>query len=376
MTSISTILSVPNINLAFQHNKIKDELLQAMANVLNHGQYIIGPEVREFEEKFAEYCGAIYAVGVGNGTDAIILTLKALGIGPGDEVITAPNSFLASASAIALTGATPVFVDVRDDFNINPNLLKTAITQRTKAILSVHLTGRPADMHPILAIAKRHGLAVVEDAAQAVGAGYHEQRVGSFGIAGCFSLHPLKNLNACGDGGIITTDDEGMYRYLLKARNHGLRNRDECEFWSINSRLDTLQAAILNVKLKYLDEWTEARRANAKFYREHLADVVEMPQQQPHEYAVYHTFIIQADRRDELQIHLKKQGVETKVHYPVPIHLQKAAKSLGYKAGDLPVAEQQAKHILSLPIYPGLTNSQLKHVVNSIRNFYKCNMHF
>jgi len=342
-----------------------------MANVLNNGQYVLGPGVREFEEKFAEYCGTRYAVGVGNGTDTIILALKALGIGPGDEVITAPNSFLASASAIALTGATPVFVDVRDDFNVNPNLLKTAITQRTKAILSVHLTGRPGDMHPILAIAKRHGLAVIEDAAQAIGARYYGQRVGSFGIAGCFSFHPLKNLNACGDGGIITTNEEEIYCHLLKARNHGLRNRDECEFWSINSRLDTLQAAILNVKLKYLDKWTEARRANAKFYREHLADIVEVPQEQPYEYAVYHTFIIQAAHRDELQTYLKERGVETKIHYPIPIHLQEAARSLGYGKRDFPVAERHAGRILSLPIYPELSHEQIEHVVISVRSFYE-----
>ncbi len=370
MAPDSTALSIPFINLAFQHGKIKDELLQAMANVLDHGLFISGPEVGEFEERFAEYCGARYAVGVGNGTDALILTLKALGIGAGDEVITAPNSFLASASAIALTGATPVFVDVRNDFNLDPNLLETAITPKTRAILPVHLTGRAADMLPILATAGKHGLAVIEDAAQAVGAGYHGQKVGSFGNAGCFSLHPLKNLNACGDGGVITTNDEGVYRYLLKARNHGLRNRDGCEFWSINSRLDTLHAAMLLVKLKHLDTRTEARKANAEFYRKHLSDLVQTPQEEPYDDSVYQTFVIQADRREELRIYLKNQGVETKVHYPIPIHLQEAAKTLGYKAGDFPVAERQAKHILSLPIYPGLTRSQLKHVVNRIHYFY------
>jgi dTDP-4-amino-4,6-dideoxygalactose transaminase len=213
-------------------------------------------------------------------------------------------------------------------------------------------------------------LAVIEDAAQAVGARYHGQRVGSFGVAGCFSLHPLKNLNACGDGGVITTNEEAIYRYLLKARNHGLRNRDDCEFWSLNSRLDALHAAMLRVKLKYLDAWTEARRSNAAFYREHLADAVQVPQDQPHEYAVYHTFIIQADQRDELQRHLMERGVETKVHYPIPIHLQEAAQSLGCRPGHFPVAERLSRRILSLPIYPELSEEQKEAVVVGIRSFY------
>ncbi len=363
--------AVSYVDLSAQNAQLKDQLEQAISAVLNQGQFILGPEVREFEGKFADYCGTRYAVGVGNGTDAIILTLKALGIGPGDEVITAPNSFLASASAIFLTGATPVFIDVLDDFNINPELLESVINERTKAILPVHLTGRPADMHAIIAIAERKGLAVIEDAAQAIGARYYGQRVGSFGIAGCFSLHALKNLNACGDGGVITTNDEGIYRYLLKARNHGLHSRDECEFWSINSRLDALQAAILRVKLKYLDGWTEARRAHAKFYREHLADVVKVPQELSHEYIVYHTFIVQTDQRDKLQRHLTARGVETKVHYPIPIHLQEAARSLGYGKGDFLVAERQAGRILSLPIYPELSHEQIEHVVISIRSFFE-----
>ena len=225
-------------------------------------------------------------------------------------------------------------------------------------------------MHPILTIAENYGLAVLEDAAQAVGAKYHGKRVGSFGIAGCFSLHPLKNLNAFGDGGIITTNDESVYRYLLKARNHGLRDRNECEFWSVNSRLDTLQAAMLLVKLKYLDEWTEDRRANAEFYQKHLSHAVQIPEEKPFEYCVYQTFVIQADQRDELQYYLAKQGISTKIHYPIPIHLQEAARSLGYKPGDLPVGERQSQRILSLPVYPGFSHEQLEYVVNAIQKFY------
>lgn len=364
-------IRVPYINLATQHDTLKEELLSAVAGVLSRGEFILGEELVAFEKEFAAYCGTRYGVGVANGTDAIVLALKGLGIGPGDEVITAPNSFVASASAIALTGAKPVFVDVRDDYNIDPNLLEAAITAKTKAILPVHLTGRPADMHPILELAEKYGLFVVEDAAQAVGAKYYGQPVGSFGVAGCFSLHPLKNLNACGDGGVITTNDESLYHYLLKARNHGLRNRDECEFWSLNSRLDALQAAMLRVKLKYLDGWIKARRANASFYRERLEPLIKVPGERAFEYSVYHTFVVQVDRRDDLQRYLARQGIDTKVHYPIPIHLQPAAHSLGYELGDFPVAEKQAKQILSLPIYPELTVDQKLAVVNGVREFYE-----
>lgn len=363
-------IRVPYINLALQHQQIKKEILKAVERVLDHGQFILGPEVAAFEERFASLCGTRYAIGVDNGTSALFLTLRALGIGPGDEVITAPNSFLASASCIALVGARPVFVDVRDDYNIDPSRIEEAITPRTKAIIPVHLTGRPADMHPILEIAERYGLYVVEDCAQAVGARYYGRPVGSFGIAGCFSLHPLKNLNAVGDGGVITTNDAGLYEKLRKARNHGLRNRDECEFWSYNCRLDTLQAAMLLVKMDCLQEWTEKRRANAAFYQQHLRDVVQVPEDKPYEYAVYHTFVIQADQRDALQAYLLEQGIETKVHYPIPIHLQDAAKALGYSIGSFPVAERQAKRILSLPVYPELTESQRMYVVSQIRRFF------
>jgi dTDP-4-amino-4,6-dideoxygalactose transaminase len=263
-----------------------------------------------------------------------------------------------------------VFVDVRDDYNLDPDLIEDAITPHTKAIIPVHLTGRPADMHPILEVAHRHDLYVIEDCAQAIGAHYHGQKVGSFGIAGCFSLHPLKTLNAAGDGGVITTDDPGLNNKLRKARNHGLRNRDECEFWSYNCRLDTIQAAMLLIKMDYLDQWTEARRANAAFYQEHLGSVVQIPEDKPHEYAVYHTFIVQAERRSELQAYLRAHRVDSKVHYPIPIHLQDAARGLGYGPGSFPVTERQARHILSLPVYPELTDDQLRRVVSSIKGFY------
>ena len=291
---------VPLVNLAGQHAAIKHELLAAIAEVLDQGQFILGRQVDEFERRFAELCGVRYALGVNSGTDALILALRALGVGPGDEVITVPNSFVATATSICLVGARPVFVDVREDYNMDPGLLNAAVTSRTKAILPVHLTGRPADMEPIIEVATAHKLHVVEDCAQAVAAEYKGRRVGSFGTIGCFSLHPLKTLNACGDGGVLTTNDGELCEQLKILRNVGLRNRDECVIWSGHSRLDSIQAALLLVKMKYLDGWTERRRANASFYQQALAGVsgLELPFDRPHERAVYHVFVVQADGRD------------------------------------------------------------------------------
>jgi len=287
-------------------------------------------------------------------------------------VITAPNSFVASAAAIALVGARPVFVDVADDLNIDVSRIEAAITPRTRAILPVHLTGRPAQMGPLLAIAERRNLRVVEDCAQAVSAEYHGHRVGSFSDVGCFSLHPLKTLNACGDGGVLTTADPAIAVRLRELRNIGLKRRDECVVWSGNSRLDTLQAALLLVKLAHLDEWTERRRANAAAYQRLLADVrqIRLPMDRAGERAVYHTFVIQAERRDELRAFLAAQGIGTSIHYPVPIHLQPAARDLGYGPGSFPIAEAQALRMLSLPVYPELTADDLARVAASIWEFY------
>lgn len=365
-------MKVPYVNLAAQHAPIKEELLDSVGRVLEHGRFILGREVAEFERRFAQLCGVGYAVGVNSGTDALVLALKALGVGPGDEVITVPNSFVASAGCIALLGARPVFVDVGDDFNMDSALLESAITPSTRAILPVHLTGRPAEMDPIMEVAREHGLHVVEDCAQAVCAEYKGRRTGSFGVVGCFSLHPLKTLNACGDGGVVVTDDPGLYEELQALRNVGLRQRDECVRWSHNSRLDTLQAAILLVKLRYVEQWTEGRRANARLYQELLADLpqVQVPVDQPHQRAVYHTFVVQADRRDALQAHLAERGVGTAIHYPTPIHLQKAAAGLGHSAGSFPVTERQAGRVLSLPVYPELKDRQLEYVADCVRSFY------
>lgn len=370
-TAAPSKITVPYVNLPLQMRRVKAEVLSAIERVLESGTYILGPEVQEFEKRFAEYCGTKFAVGLNSGMDALFLVLKSMGIGPGDEVITVPNSFIASAACIAQLGAKPVFVDVREDLNLDPALLEKAITPRTKAILPVHLTGRPADMKPILEVAARRNLPVVEDAAQAVGATYHGKRVGSFGLAGCFSLHPLKNLHAFGDAGAVTTNDEKLHQHLLKLRNHGLRNRDECEFWGFNSRLDTIQAAALIVKLQHLEEWTEERRRLAHEYNTALQDVVGVPVEGANTRHVYQTYVILAERRDELQQHLRSRGVDAKIHYPVSLFQQEAAQSLACRNEDVPVAATLGKRILSLPLFPEMTREQVQTVIDGVRSFYR-----
>ena len=271
-----------------------------------------------------------------------------------------------------MLGARPVFVDVRDDYNIDPELVEQAISPRTKAILPVHLTGRPADMDRIMEIARRHKVYVVEDCAQAIGAEYRGKHVGGVGVVGCFSLHPLKTLNACGDGGVITTDDKELYERFRILRNHGLRTRDECTDWSMNSRLDTIQAAILLVKLKYLVAWTERRRCHAAEYQQLLNNIpqVQLPVDKPNEFAVYHTYVIQAEDRDSLQAYLSEHGIGSAITYRIPIHLQKAAAHLNMGEGSYPVTERQAKRIINLPVYSELEEHQLMYVAESVRNFY------
>lgn len=375
INSQSQVERIPYVDLAQQHALIKSEILAAISEVLDSGQFILGEQVSEFERQFAEICGVRYAVGVNSGTDALIFALKALGIRSGDEVITAPNSFIASATCIRVLGAKPVFVDVRDDYNIDPDQIAAAITAKTKAILPVHLTGRPCDMEPILELAKEKGLYVVEDAAQAVLAEYKGRRVGSFGTIGAFSLHPLKTLNACGDGGVLTTNDPELYDKLKIMRNIGLRTRDDCVMWSHNSRLDTMQAAILLVKLRYLEAWTQQRRQNACYYHARLAGIeqVKLPLEKEHEKCAYHTFVIQAQRREELRQFLGERGIGTSVHYPVPIHFSTVGKELGYGEDSFPVTERQANLILSLPVNQGLTEEQLERVCDSIQAFYRSN---
>lgn len=363
---------IPYVDLNSQHLPIKEELISVFTDVIDDGQFVLGARVEEFEVKFASLIGTGFAVGVNSGTDAILLTLRALGIGEGDEVITVPNSFIATATAIVLAGATPVFVDVREDFNMDPDKIEDAITKSTKAILPVHLTGRPADMAEIGRIAKKYSLFVIEDCAQAVAAKYKGKPVGSFGTAGCFSLHPLKTLNACGDGGVITTDDKGLYEELKILRNLGLETRDECVIWSGNSRLDALQASLLSLKMDFINDWTNSRRKNAAYYRSGLDALkeVSVPDETENEFSVYHTFMIRCKDRDGLKEHLSINKIDTAVHYPIPIHLQKVAFHLGYPEGSFPIAERHAKEILSLPIYHGLTESSMDRVIECIKEFY------
>ena len=363
---------VPYVDVAVADSPLRNELMNAFARVLGRGEFVFGDEISEFEAHFAALCNTRFAVGVNSGTDAMILSLRALDIGNGDEVITAPNSYVATAAAIALVGARPVFVDVRPDFNIDAKLIEAAITPHTRAILPNHLTGRPADMDTILEVARKFDLFVIEDAAQAVLASHKGKPVGGLGTTGAFSLHPLKTLAACGDGGVVTTNDEALAQRILRLRNHGLVDRDECLEWGYNSRLDTIQAALLLEKLKYLEEWTNRRRQNAVYYQRTLAGNpnLRLPVDANHEVAVYHTFIILAERRDELIRHLANCGVGTAIHYPIPIHLQAPGAQLGYKRGDFPVAEHQAEQMLSLPVHHGLSEEDLCYVARSIHDFY------
>lgn len=363
--------AVPYTILGREAAEMKREYLAAFEAVLESGRYILGPEVDAFEREFAAYCGVDYAVGVANGTCSLHLVMRGIGLREGDEIITPPNSFLASTATIALAGARPVFADIGLDGNIDPERIESAITPRTRAILPVHLTGRPARMTEINEIAKRKGLFVLEDAAQAVGAALDGKRVGSLGDAACFSLHPLKNLHAYGDGGMMTAKNADLIDYLRKARNHGLANREQCDFWSFNCRLDEIQAALLRVQMPRLDAWTTERRRLAFRYNDALRTCVEVPDEAPGEFCVYQTYVIKADRRDELQEFLRKNGVEALIHYATPIHMQPAARDLGYKESDFPVTMQHVQRILSLPLYPGLSDAQQDRVIEVITMFFR-----
>jgi len=363
-------MKVPFVSLDRQYRNLRAELMAEFDRVGQSGIYILGETLERFESEIAAYCGTRYALGVANGSDALFLSLKALGIGPGDEVVTCPNSFIATTWTIVAAGARPVFVDVTDDYNMDVAQIERAVTPRTRAIMPVHLTGRPADMDAINEIAARRALAVIEDAAQAIGARYKGRRTGSLGTIAGFSLHPLKNLAVLGDGGVITTDRQDLYEKLTKLRNHGLRNRDECEFWGYNSRLDPLQAAFASLKLKHLDRWNQRCREIAGHYRTRLGGLVEVPEDREYEESVYHNFIIRTPRRDDLMRHLEEHGVGTRIHYPIPIHLQEAARGLGYRQGDFPVTERHARTMLSLPIYPELTDPEVEWVIACVESFF------
>jgi dTDP-4-amino-4,6-dideoxygalactose transaminase len=362
---------VAYVDFPAQFEAERDKIQAIVARVFASGQFIDGPEVAELERALAALCGVEHAVALNSGTDALLLALSLAGVGRNTEVITAPNSFVASTSTICHLGARPVFVDVLPDQNIDPALIEAAITPQTRAIMPVHLTGRIADMAPILAIADRHGLTVIEDAAQAIGSRYGGRPSGSFGRFGCFSTHPLKNLNAAGDGGFITTGDAEAAARLRRLRNHGMLDRDTVLEWGYVSRMDTLQAAILMMRLDALEQVTAARRRNAALYRSRLDPRhVFCPPCRPAEYNTFHTFVVQVDRRDELQAYLTGIGIGSAIHYPTPLHLQPAARELGYRAGDFPVCEAQARRILSLPIHQHLTELDIAHTASAINRFY------
>ncbi len=370
----TTRRAIPIASASAQYATIKEETDAAVHRVLRSGWFILGDEVRAFEREFAAYCGTRHAIGVGNGTDALMLALKALGIGPGDEVITVAMTAAFGAFAITMAGATPVFVDIEaKTANMDPALLEAAITPRTKAIMPVHLYGQAADLGAIMAIAERRGIPVVEDAAQAHGAMYDGRRVGSVGRIAGFSFYPSKNLGAAGDGGAVTTDDPELAERVAMLRNGGQRGKYEHLIQGVNSRLDEMQAAVLRVKLAHLDDWNAARRRHARRYDELLAGSgVDLPEERPGaapEGHVWHLYAVRHPRRDALAAYLKERGIGTGVHYPAALHLQPAFASLGLGPGAYPVAEQQAREELSLPLYPEMTADDVAYVADAVRAF-------
>jgi dTDP-4-amino-4,6-dideoxygalactose transaminase len=357
-------VQIPFVDLAAHYAAISEEVNEATAIVLKNTDFILGQDVLHFEEEFATFCETRYAVAVDSGTSALELALRSFGIGSGDEVITTANTFIASALAISYTGATPVFVDIDPQtYALDATLLERAITPRTKAILPIHLYGHPADMDAIMAIAKQHALVVIEDACQAHGARYKGKRVGSLGHAAAFSFYPAKNLGAYGDGGAVVSNDPQVIDLLQQFRNYGQREKYHHLVRGFNRRLDTLQAAVLRVKLRYLDSWNAARRRHATLYNQLLAETgVSTPFEADDAESVWHLYVIRTTKRSELQSKLAGQGVSTGIHYPIPIHLQPAYCELGYKKGDLPVTEQYAEQILSLPMYAELDPSAIQTV--------------
>jgi len=365
--------------LEINHNYLQsqfadhDQILAKIREVVRNGDFTLGREVDRLEDEFAAIMGARHGIGLGSGTEALLLSLKALGVDKGDEIITTPYTFFATVGAIVTAGARPVFVDIGEDYNIHPAKIEAAITPRTKAILPVHWSGKPCDMDPITAIATRHKLAVVEDACHAVKATYRGRGAGVLGTVGCFSFHPLKNLNVWGDGGIATTNSDEVAARLRLLRNHGLLNRDECAEFAYNSRLDTVQAVVARHMLQKLDHITESRIANAAVFDKLLGDVagIRIPKREAWIKQVYHLYIVRAERRDELQKFLVANGVDAKVHYPIPMHLQPAAKQFGFKPGDFPVCEATVKSVLSLPVHEFIRRDQQERTAELIRKFYR-----
>ena len=361
-------MQVPLLDLQTQYACIKDDVLAAVSQVLDSQRCIGGPRVAELEQEIAAQSDCEFAVGVSSGTDAILNSLMSLDIGAGDEVITTPFTFYATVGCIARTGARPALVDIeRKTYNIDPALVESAVTEKTKAIMPVHLFGQMADMDPIMEVANRHNLAVIEDAAQSITSTYKGRKAGSIGTVGCFSFFPSKNLGAAGDGGMVVTNNEDLYNRLKIMRNHGASPKYYHKFVGGNFRLDPIQAAILLVKLPHLDDWSEARRRNAAFYDEKFADtIVETPCISPDCVSIYNQYVIRVPRRDELAAYLRENSIGCEIYYPRPMHLQECFKSLGYREGDFPESEKAAQEVLALPIYPELTDEMKNHVVESV----------
>ena len=378
-----TTMKVPLLDLKEQYKTIKKEVLKTAEELFESQYFILGPRVTDLEEKIADYCSSKHAVGVSSGTDALLISLMAIDTGLKDMVITTPYTFFATAGSIARTGARPVFVDIDPKtFNISSECLESVVDsmprtelKKLKAVIPVHLYGQCADMAPILEICKKYNLVVIEDAAQAIGAEYQGQRAGSMGDTGCFSFFPSKNLGAFGDGGIVTTNSDEFYDKLCILRTHGSRPKYYHKLIGGNFRLDAFQAAVVSIKLKYLDQWTKARQENAQKYRalfSHagLEDVVELPYEKEDRH-IYNQFVIRVgERRDDLRGFLSDAGIGTEVYYPVPLHLQDCFSDLNYKKGDFPQAEHAALHTLALPIYPELSDDQIEYVVEKIKGFY------
>jgi dTDP-4-amino-4,6-dideoxygalactose transaminase len=362
-------VKIPFVDLKSLHHDIQGELREVFDRVLDQSTFVLGPEVERFEQEFAAYVGTKYCIALNTGTAALHLALASLGVGPGDEVITVAHTFIATAEAISAVGAKPVFIDIDPiSFTMDPFLLEAAITSRTRAIIPVDLYGQVADMDAILDIAAQHGIPVIEDACQAHGAEYKGRKAGSFGIAGCFSFYPGKNLGACGEGGAVTTNDAEFANNIRLWRDHGSSKRYEHVFPGLNMRMEGIQGGILSVKLKYLDCWNDQRREAAAAYDLALANTeINTPTEMVHNRHVYHLYVVQSENRDALRERLAEAGIETGLHYPTPLHLQVAYRSLGYKLGDFPVTERLKSRILSLPIYPGIPSGAVERIAAELR---------
>lgn len=367
-------MKVPILDLNKQYEPILNEIKQEMENVFKTHYYILGNEVKELEKEIADYSNANYAVGCASGSDALVLALKALEIGAGDEVITTPFTFFATAGSIHRVGAKPVFVDIdRETFNIDPEKIEAAVTDKTKAVMPVHLFGQAADMDEIIKIAEKHELKTIEDNAQGIGAGYKDRTAGAIGDIGTLSFFPSKNLGAMGDAGMCLTNDKVYWERLSKLRVHGEVEKYHHKWVGLNSRMDALQAAALRVKLKYLDEWTKGRINNAKYYFENLADLaqIRLPIIKNYAKSIFNQFTLIAENRDELLSYLRKNGIGCAVYYPVPLHLQECFSYLNYEKGDFPVAEELAEKVISIPISAEVTHEQQDYVINKIKEFYR-----